>query len=49
MNLPEIKDRLTTEGATVIASTPEQFAAFLKAEMAKNAKIVKASGMNASN
>ncbi len=49
MNLPEIKDRLTTEGATVIASTPEQFAAFLKAEMAKNAKIVKASGMNVSN
>lgn len=49
MNSPEIKDRLTREGADVIASTPEQFTAFLKAEMAKDARIVKVSGMNASN
>ncbi|HEY9446528.1 MAG TPA: tripartite tricarboxylate transporter substrate binding protein [Burkholderiales bacterium] len=49
LNLPEIKDRLAHEGAAVVGSTPEQFAAFLRDEMAKAAKIVKASGMNASN
>lgn len=49
LNLPELKDRLSREGATVIASTPDQFAAFLKIEMEKAANIVKASGMTASN
>ena len=47
LNSPEIKGRLEHEGATVVGSTPEQFAAFLKEEMAKDAKIVKVSGMNA--
>jgi tripartite-type tricarboxylate transporter receptor subunit TctC len=49
LNLKELKERLSGEGAEVVASTPEQFTAFLKSEMAKNAKIVKASGMTASN
>jgi tripartite-type tricarboxylate transporter receptor subunit TctC len=49
LNLKELKERLSGEGAEVVASTPEQFTAFLKTEMAKNAKIVKASGMTASN
>jgi tripartite-type tricarboxylate transporter receptor subunit TctC len=49
LRLPEIRDRLSNEGATIVGSTPEQFAAFLKAEMAKDARIVKASGMTASN
>jgi tripartite-type tricarboxylate transporter receptor subunit TctC len=49
LNLKELKERLSGEGAEVVASTPEQFTAFLKNEMAKNAKIVKASGMTASN
>jgi len=49
LNLPEIRERLASEGAEVVASTPEQFTAFLKLEMAKAAKIVAASGMTASN
>ena len=49
LNLPEIKERLAHEGAAVVANTPEQFGVFLREEMAKAAKIVKASGMNASN
>lgn len=49
LNLPELKERLSSEGAEVVASTPEQFAAFLKNEMAVAAKIVKASGMTATN
>ena len=49
LNLPELKERLSSEGAEVVASTPEQFAAFLRNEMAVAAKIVKASGMTATN
>jgi len=49
LNLPELKERLSSEGAEVVASTPEQFAAFLRNEMAIAAKIVKASGMTATN
>jgi tripartite-type tricarboxylate transporter receptor subunit TctC len=47
--LPDIKERLVNEGATVVASTPDEFMAFLKEEMATNARIVQASGMTASN
>jgi tripartite-type tricarboxylate transporter receptor subunit TctC len=49
LKLPEVRDRLATEGATVVGSTPEEFAAFLKEEMAKAARIVKAAGMTATN
>ena len=49
LGLPDIRERLVNEGATVVASTPDEFAAFLRREMATNAKIVKASGMTASN
>jgi tripartite-type tricarboxylate transporter receptor subunit TctC len=49
LNLAELKERLSSEGAQVIASTPEQFAAFLRREMATAAKIVNASGMTATN
>jgi tripartite-type tricarboxylate transporter receptor subunit TctC len=46
MKLPDMKDRLVKEGATVIASTPDEFMAFLKKEMATNARIVQVSGMS---
>jgi tripartite-type tricarboxylate transporter receptor subunit TctC len=49
LHLPEIKDRLATEGATVVGSTPEEFSVFLKEEIAKAARIVKAAGMTAAN
>ena len=49
LRLPKIEKRLAQEGATVVASTPDQFTAFLIAEMKKAAQIVKASGMTASN
>ena len=49
LNLPELKERLASEGAAVVASTPEQFAAFLMNEIATASKIVKASGMTATN
>jgi tripartite-type tricarboxylate transporter receptor subunit TctC len=49
LKLPEVGERLAAEGATVIGSTPEHFAAFLKDEIAKAARIVKAAGMTATN
>ncbi len=44
VELPDLRDRLSAEGAEVNASTPEQFAAYLKTEMVKWAKVVQASG-----
>ncbi|MEQ1775513.1 MAG: tripartite tricarboxylate transporter substrate binding protein [Burkholderiales bacterium] len=46
---PDVEKRLTNEGATLVASTPDQFTAFLIVEMKKAAAIVKASGMTESN
>lgn len=49
VNLPDVKARLARQGNTVVGSTPEQFAAFLKAEIDKVARVVKAAGITASN
>jgi len=44
LNSPEAKARLATLMAEPVASTPEEFAAFMKSELAKYEKVVKASG-----
>jgi tripartite-type tricarboxylate transporter receptor subunit TctC len=44
MQQPELKGRMTDEGGEPIGDTPEQFAAFIKTETAKWAKVVKDSG-----
>ena len=44
LNSPELKARLSTLMAENAASTPEQFAAFVKSELAKYEQVVKASG-----
>ena len=49
LNLPEIKERLTSQGAILVGNSPDEFAAFLRSEMATAAKIVKAAGMTATN
>ena len=41
---PDIQERMTAQGAEVIGSTPQQFASFMKADLVKWAKVVKASG-----
>ncbi len=41
MRSPEIQKRLETEGAKFIPMSPEQFANFQKAELAKWAKTIK--------
>ena len=47
MQSKEIDARLTAEGARFIPMTPEQLGAFVKAEIAKWAPVVKASGAKA--
>ena len=44
MQSRDIQTRLPSEGARFTANTPEQFAAFVKSEIAKWAPVVKASG-----
>jgi tripartite-type tricarboxylate transporter receptor subunit TctC len=43
-NMPDVKERLSTVGIEALSSTPAQFAAFIKEETAKWAKVVKFSG-----
>jgi tripartite-type tricarboxylate transporter receptor subunit TctC len=44
LDTPEMRDKLTAEGAEVSPTTPEEFAAYIKTEMTKWARVVKASG-----
>ena len=45
MNAPEMKDVLAKDGFEPKVNSPEQFAAFMRAEIAQNAKLIKASGV----
>jgi len=47
INSPEIRDFFGTQGATPMTSTPAQFAAHMRAEVAKLGKMVKDSGAKA--
>ena len=47
LNTPELKDRLSKDGADLIASTPEEFATYLRAETTKWARVIKAAGIRA--
>jgi tripartite-type tricarboxylate transporter receptor subunit TctC len=45
LKLPDLRERFVTLGAEVLTSTPQEFDAFIRAEMAKWAKVIKASRM----
>jgi tripartite-type tricarboxylate transporter receptor subunit TctC len=45
LRTPEIRERLAADSAEIVASSPEEFAAFLKAETVKWARVVKAAGI----
>ena len=44
IGMPDLRDRMAADGVEFIGDTPEQFTAFLKAEIEKWGKAVKASG-----
>jgi tripartite-type tricarboxylate transporter receptor subunit TctC len=44
LKAPDVRDRLAAENLDVIGSSPAEFAAYVKAEVPKWAKVVKASG-----
>ncbi len=42
---PDVKERLSSQGLTLIGGPPDAFAAFLKSELGKWAEVIKASGV----
>jgi tripartite-type tricarboxylate transporter receptor subunit TctC len=44
VNLPDMKERFAQQGAIPVTGSPEDFAAWIRAEIAKWGKVVKASG-----
>ena len=47
LNTPAIKEQLFRQGLDASPSTPQEFGAYIKSEIAKWAKVVKASGAKA--
>jgi tripartite-type tricarboxylate transporter receptor subunit TctC len=45
MRGPDIKERLATDGMEVVAGTPDEFAATIKSEMEKWAKVIREAGI----
>ena len=45
LNLPEMKERTKSQGIELGSSTPEEFAAFLKADIAKWSKAIRETGI----
>jgi tripartite-type tricarboxylate transporter receptor subunit TctC len=47
LGVPEIRDKLVAQGANVVGNTPEEFAAFIRAESARWGKLVRQVGIRA--
>jgi tripartite-type tricarboxylate transporter receptor subunit TctC len=45
LRMPEIRNSLASESAEIVGSSPEELAAFLRAETTKWAKVAKAAGV----
>jgi len=45
--LPDVKERLASLGADIVASSPEQTASFFKSELAKYTKVAEAAKIRA--
>ena len=45
LKLPDVKERIASQGAEIVADTPAEFAAFISGESAKYAKIIKQAGV----
>jgi tripartite-type tricarboxylate transporter receptor subunit TctC len=47
MNVPDIREKLIAQGTDPVGSRPEEFAAFMKSETAKWARVIKAANIRA--
>jgi tripartite-type tricarboxylate transporter receptor subunit TctC len=47
VRMPEVRDKLIAQGAEPLATTPEQFGAYIRSEIEKWAKVVRQSGITA--
>ena len=45
LRLPELRDRLAADGAEAVGNSPEEFAAYIKRELARWAAVIKAAGI----
>ena len=45
LNLPDVKEKFLKAGVEVVANSPEQFAATIRSEIAKIAKVIKDAGV----
>jgi tripartite-type tricarboxylate transporter receptor subunit TctC len=45
LNLPDVRERLTSQGLNIVASTPQAFAAYIKSETIKYARVIKQVGI----
>ena len=45
--LPEVRERLVAQGIDPVGDTPQQFAAYIRSEIDKWAKVIKATGVTA--
>jgi tripartite-type tricarboxylate transporter receptor subunit TctC len=47
LHAPDVREKFTASGLEAIGGTPEEFGAFLRAETAKWAKVIKAANIKA--
>jgi len=45
MRSPDVKEKLAAQGATLVGNSPEEFGAFIKSEIEKRAKVLKAANI----
>jgi tripartite-type tricarboxylate transporter receptor subunit TctC len=45
LQAPDVVQRLSADGSIIVGSTPEQLAAYMRADMAKWRKLVKEAGL----
>ena len=47
LRLPDVRERLASQGAEPVGNTPEEYAASIKIDLARWAKVVAAAGIRA--
>ena len=45
LQLPAVREKLTSEGSEIVGNTPQEFAAFLKRDIARWAKVIREAGV----